>query len=296
MQRARPLLGTIVEISVTGGPPAACEAAIDAAFAAVAQVHALMSFHEPDSDVSRLNHSAGTTAIKIHEWTFQVLQAAAELHQRSHGLFNVAIAPVLQDLGLLPASAGAPVEFSLHQATDAIELGPGRHARLRGPLVRIDLGGIAKGFAVDCAVAVLRARGIPAGIVNAGGDLRAFGADPQVIHIRDPRDPAAMLACVLVCNEAMASTAGRFDPVQDRDVADSAVIDPRCGRLPRAVCGTSVRASSCMAADALTKIVMIAGQGAATVLEHYGASAMFVSATGQICATSDWQDLIRLAS
>ncbi len=296
-RRAQPLLGTFVEVAVAGAPAVRSDAAISAAFAVVAQVHARMSFHAPDSDVSRLNNNAAGAAIEVDERTFAVLQAAADLHRRSGGLFNVAVAPVLQRLGLLPGS-GAEHAGSclLDHATDLIELGPGRHARLRQPNVRIDLGGIAKGFAVDCAVAVLREHGIPTGIVNAGGDLRAFGSDPHTIHIRDPRDRAAVLSRIVVYNEAVASTAGRPALCQSHDLADGAVIDPRCGAPPRAVCGASVRASSCMVADALTKVVMIAGEGASNVLEHYGTSAMFVSAAGHVCATSDWQDSIRLAS
>src|SRR5271165_3746740 len=100
-RRARPLLGTFVEIAVADTSSATADAAIGAAFDAVAQVHALMSFHDPASDVSRLNRAADVGAIATHAWTFDVLATAVELHRRSRGLFNVAVAPVLQTLGLL---------------------------------------------------------------------------------------------------------------------------------------------------------------------------------------------------
>jgi FAD:protein FMN transferase len=282
VRRARPLLGTFVEIAVA--PCAVADAAIDAAFEAVARVHSLMSLHDSQSDVSRLNRG-GTSAVAVDALTFDVLAAAAELQRRSGGLFNIAVAPVLQSLGLLPGSPGRaqPLE-------DAVELLPDRRVRLRRASARIDLGGIAKGFAVDRAVGALRERGVAVGLVNAGGDLYGFGPYAHKIDIRDPSDPAAVMSRIDVFNEALASTAGRVDPFCSRVVGDCAVIDPRHGEPVRTVRGASVRASSCMVADALTKIVMIAREDAGPILDHYGASALFVAETGEVCATADWQD------
>ena len=102
IRRARPLLGTFVEIAVAGATVSAMEAGVEAAFAAVATVHRLMSFHEATSDVSRLNRDAWSGAIPVHGWTYQVLETALDLNRRSAGVFDVAVAPALQDVGLLP--------------------------------------------------------------------------------------------------------------------------------------------------------------------------------------------------
>jgi FAD:protein FMN transferase len=287
-RRARPLLGTFVEIAVAPSPD--MDAAIAAAFDAVARVHGLMSFHDSSSDVSRLNRSAGIDAIAVDPWTFDVLAMAVDLHSRSRGAFNVAVAPVLQSLGRLPGSSKGHRPIA-----DAIDLLPGRRVRFRQAGVRIDLGGIAKGFAVDRAVDALRAHGAAAGLVNAGGDLKGFGPDAHTINVRDPADPALLTARVDVRNEALASTAGGFDPFLGRDVSDCAVIDPDNGEPVRNIRGVTVRARSCMVADALTKVVMIAGEEAGDVLDHYGASALLVSGNGEICATADWQDANSIA-
>jgi thiamine biosynthesis lipoprotein len=289
MRRAKPLLGTFVEIAVADPPSTTADAAIDAAFDAVARVHGLMSFHDAQSDVSRLNRAAGTGAITVDPWTFEVLAAAAELHRRSDGLFNVTMAPVLQTLGLLPGAPDGRLPLE-----DAIELLPQRRVRFRCP-VRIDLGGIAKGFAVDRAADVLREHGVAAGLVNAGGDLMGFGPHAHAIDIRDPSNPAALTMRIDVHNQALASTAGRFDPFRGRTVEGCAVIDPRSGEPVRSALGASVRAPSCMIADALTKVVMIAQEEAGPILDHYGASALIVSGAGEICATADWQDAVSLA-
>jgi FAD:protein FMN transferase len=296
MRRARPLLGTFVEVAVAGVSSARSEAAIFAAFAAVSQVHALMSFHEEESDVSRLNRAGAGHGIAVHDWTLQVLRTAADLQRRSKGLFNIAVAPVLQTLGLLPRGAEGSQPAGTRAAIgDAFDVLPDGRVRMRRRGARIDLGGIAKGFAVDRAVDALRAHGVPTGLVNAGGDLAAFGADAHTIYIRDPRDPAALTSRVDLRDQGLASTAGRVDPFGSRDVLDCAVIDPRSGAPVRGVRGATVRAPSCMIADALTKVVMIAQEDAGPLLDHYGASAIFVACNGEVRATADWRDAVDLA-
>src|ERR1700730_1507068 len=107
-RRARPLLGTFVEIEVAGAVKSEMNAAIDAAFEAVASVHRLMSFHEPGSDVSRLNREASVRPVSVHAWTYRVLEAAVEMHRRSNGMFDIAVAPTLQAMGRLPWGNDAP--------------------------------------------------------------------------------------------------------------------------------------------------------------------------------------------
>jgi thiamine biosynthesis lipoprotein len=296
IRRARPLLGTFVEIEVAGAARSEMDAAVNAAFEAIANVHRLMSFHEADSDVSRLNREACVRPTRVDAWTFEVLEAAVELHRRSGGVFDISVAPALQAMGLLPRSMDAPPIATETKLLDAIELLPEQTVRFRHSDIRIDLGGIAKGFAVDRALEALRRFDMPAGLVNAGGDLAVFGPDPHMIHIRDPRDPSRLICVVEVSNEALASTARRFDPFQSAETTVSAIIDPRTGGSADAVAGATVRAPTCMVADALTKIVMIAGTDASELLEHYSASALLISTDGNVQITPDWHHAVHLAA
>jgi thiamine biosynthesis lipoprotein len=285
LRRARPLLGTFVEIAAWGAAPSKLAVAIEAAFDAVARVHRLMSFHDPASDVSRLNREAKSGAVAVDPWTFEVLAIAQDLHRRSGGAFDITVAPVLQSLGLLPAAGS---EDGGPSKPGAIELLPPCRVRFRRPSATIDLGGIAKGFAVDRAVAVLKEHGIPQGLVNAGGDLAAFGPEPQLIHIRHPCDPLRLLGAVALFNEALASSAAYLEASQPMETARSAVIDPRTGHPVSAMKGASVRASSCVLADALTKVSMIEGEASALLLDQYGASAVLVLGDDDICFSSNW--------
>ena len=300
-RRARPLLGTFVEIEVAGAAEARMAAAVEAAFGAIADVHRLMSFHEADSDVSRLNREAALRPTTVHAWTFCVLEVATDLNRRSDGTFDIALAPVLQRLGRLPQTAldrraGALAADSGASSRDTIELLDEHAVRFHRPDVAIDLGGIAKGFAVDRALEVLRRFDIPSAIVNAGGDLATFGTNSHTIDIRSPRNPGRIICSVEVANQALASSARRFDPFCAGDATSSAVIDPVSLRPAHAVDGVSVRAPSCMIADALTKLVMICGTDAGELLEHYDAAALVIAPDGNLQITSTWHHAVHLAA
>jgi len=295
--RTQPLLGTFVEIRSAGASRSGAEGAIDAAFAAIDKIHRLMSFHDPDSDVGSLNREACKRSISVDPWTYQVLDVALVLHRRSHGVFDIAVAPALQKLGLLPrypadAESGLPETAT----SDAIELLPRNRVRFHHPSMKIDLGGIAKGFAVDRAIDCLREHHQTSGLVNAGGDLATFGESKEMIHIRDPLSPSSLLCKIVITNAALASSARLFNPMDSSDTLLSSTITPVTQQPVTEIAGATVRAPSCMVADALTKIVMITGQHAAGILQTYEASALLVSAAGDVRVTPEWQDVIRAAA
>ena len=287
VRRAQPLLGTFVEIAASGAPGQALHAAIGQAFGTVADVHHLMSFHEDDSDVSRLNREAALRPVRVHPWTYEVLRLASELHEASGGLFDIAVADALQRLGLLPRiGTDRPAPAGGRSPQPPVELLSRDRVRFTHRDVKIDLGGIAKGFAVDRAVATLRACGVPRGLVNAGGDVAAFGPEPYTVDVRDPRHPGRILLRVQIREEAIASSGHALDRAAGR--ASIPIVDPGSGRPAAAVCGASVRAPSCVIADALTKLVVLARESADALLARYDASAVLVAGGGDIRMSHTW--------
>lgn len=251
-RRARPLLGTLVEVRVEAGRAAVAHAAIEQAFAAVTRVQALMSYHDPGSELSRINREAVAHAVAVSGDTWQVLEAAQRVSAASNGLFDITVAPALARAGFLPRPTGLP-PASRHACWRDVELLPGQRVRF-GRCLRIDLGGIAKGYAVDCAIQALQRTGIQSGVVNAGGDLRMFGDCADVVHLRHPAHPTALLT-ILPCSPAAATSAGYFQQRRYAGRPACAVVHP--GR--RAPCAAdrsvTVLAADCMTADALTKVV-----------------------------------------
>jgi thiamine biosynthesis lipoprotein len=281
VRRARPLLGTLVDIRAAADVEAQrLHDAVDAAFAAVEQVHSRMSFHEPDSMVSLLNREAHRRAVHIDEQTHEVLRAAQDMARLSEGAFDITVGPRLQRWGYLPVSP-APTRGAASWRD--IELLPDRSVRFRRAL-RIDLGGIAKGYAVDRAVAVLRGAGVESAAVNAGGDLRVFGPRPQSVSLRHPQDPARLAHELVLENEALASSASYFSRRRRGGAEVSALLDPRSGRPWLGCAAVSVRAADCLSADALTKVVLFAPPDLAErVLAAYGAQAL-VQEAGSVAA------------
>ncbi len=213
-----------------------------------------------------------------------MLEAARGFHEETGGVFDVTVAPHLQRFGYLPASPGSAA--AERPATDqaAIDLLPGDRVRFRRP-VRIDLGGIAKGFAVDRAIDALRQEGASTGAVNAGGDLRIFGGAASWVHVRHPRDPVRALPLVQIADAALATSAGYFARRRWRGRRVTPLFDPIRGRSCNRAVSASVRASTCLAADALTKVLMILGARAASILRAHSASGFLVTPLGRVIAT-----------
>jgi thiamine biosynthesis lipoprotein len=264
LRRARPLLGTLVEIRAEAREPERARQAIEAAFAEIGVVHRLMSFHEVGSDLSRLNRARPGALVAVDPRTAEVLHAAEAFRTESEGAFDAAIAATLVALGLLPAPRAA-----LDPESGAP---PGDRILVRRGATALDLGGIAKGYAVDRAIAVLRGFGMASVLVNAGGDLRHFGPEAAPVHLRDPADASRLVASVAVGNAALASSATSGLAGASRAVRPSPLIDARSGIPLHAQAGASVLAPSCMVADALTKVVLVTGDRQHPMLRRHGAS------------------------
>jgi len=247
VRRARPLLGTLVEIAAQGGDAAALAEAVAAAFGAIATVHRLMSFHERASDVVRMNRRAARTAVHVHPWTFAVLREAQGVAEASDGIFDVTVASILARHRLLPRTPGAPVPHPSASFRD-VRLLPGLRVRFSRPLL-LDLGGIAKGFAIDRAIDSLRAAGVRSGVVNAGGDLRCFGPAARRVHVRDPGCPDRLLPLAELRDGAIATSAVYFSRSRRAGRTVSALVHPR--RPAFVPSGSvSVAAHYCVTADA----------------------------------------------
>ena len=257
-RRARPLLGTLVEIGATtdgGEDPNAVDPAIEAGFAAIFAVHRALSRFEPDSDLGRLHATPAGTPIRVRATTRRVLRAAQALTTASGGLFDI----------------------SLGSGAAAWRCREGRLSRDHAEL-RLDAGGIAKGYAVDCAVAALRRSGCRSGWVNAGGDLRVFGELGLPVLRRDEAQ-GGVRPWGQIADGALASSS--FGPhSRSRLAAGMAATDETIT--------VTVVAGRCLWADALTKIVAATGDADHPLLRRLGARAWLDRSPPLKSAASPW--------
>ncbi len=269
IRQCKPLLGTYVEIHLTADLDD--DALLDlslAAFDEIERIQKLMSFHDPESELTRINQSAHLGAIEISTDLWNVLYFAQKLHHASGGFFDPAIAPELVRRGLLPDHGGAPARTAGWECVRLIE----GAIHFTAPL-KIDLGGIAKGYAVDRALAII-GDAVDA-TVNAGGDLAMTRWQGRDVEIRTPESNGRETITVPMENRALATSAAYF--LQDQQV----IFDPH-DRLPLAgKRSVSVFAHSCMVADALTKVALLMSEPA-EVVKNFDAAGFIMSLEGAL--------------
>jgi FAD:protein FMN transferase len=234
VRRMRPLLGTFVEASAFG--PAAAQA-VDAALRSIEDAHRRWSLQDEASELSALNRCGGER-VPLSAQTLRLLRLARALQKHSGGRFDCTVGGQLHD---------ARGRWLARGVADDLDIGPG-WARLRRP-VRITLDGIAKGFAVDRALAAMRRAGSTAGWVNAGGDLRVYGDVALPVHRREADGRLTPLGQL---RNAAIATSGVLG-----DARFPAEIIAPDGNPPAAGVW-SVLARSAWRADALTKVAATA--------------------------------------
>ena len=271
MIRCKALLGTFVEVLTPDG--AQSLNAMENAFLAIAEIQNLMGFHQPDSELCNINSRCHLEPVQIHPWTAKVLTIAQEIHLHSGGLFKCGVGHHLVARGLLPKH----LDFWPTRGVD--QFGGIEHLYFLNPtLVRsdlplcLDLGGIAKGFAVDLAVNILQSAGAQSGLVNAGGDLRVFGSEAQIVHIRNPANPYELIYLGNLYEAAIATSGLYFSKRDNHSI--STMVNPLNQEHIEYSESYSVIADQCVYADALTKVVSISGNTDHPCLRYFSAQAI----------------------
>lgn len=293
--RKETIMGTAVRVELHGEDSAAGDSATAAVMREMHRIDAMTNPHKPLSELSRINREAGRRAVPLSDEMFRWITRAIDFSDVSDGAFDITFASV----GFLcDDRAGiAPTAKVLAKAREAIgwhhlELdAEAQTLRFTHPGTRIDLGGFAKGLAMDNAVRLLQQRGVAHAMVSAGGDCRVLGdcrGRPWTIGIRDPRRPGERI-CELPLEDTAISTAG--DParcIQRDGLRHHRVLDPHTGRRAGRVLSVTVLAPNALTSDALSKALCVLGarDGLALVDRMPGVDAVVVDAAGSLHCSS----------
>lgn len=262
------VMGTSMTIEVSGVDAAARTEALDEAFAALAEVDRLMSHYRDDSELTRVNREAAAQPVPVSPPLFSVLTAAQDVSRASRGAFDVTVGPLMKLWGFFQKQPHVPSAAELAAVRPlvdytAVNLDPAAHTvRFARPGMELDLGGIAKGFAVELAGGVLKRRGV-SGFIDAGGNQYFVGTPvgkPRwQVGIEDPDRRGALLGVLKVDGGAVAtsSSAGNFFEVGGTRYGH--LLDPRTLRPSTRVHGVTVVGHDATLADALTKAVFLLG-------------------------------------
>src|SRR3989449_4734461 len=219
LKRAQFLMGTVVELTAVAPGDVIAQAALTAGFQEIRRLENLLSTWIETSELSRVNQAAGLKPVSVSAETFDLLRRALEVAEYTEGGFNIAIGPAVR-LWNIPEAPRIPTAMELDIAAQYVDYrrihldAARRTGFLEKPGMRIDIGGLGKGFPAEKGAAGVRGSGAPGGLVAVAGDFRVFGrrADRTAwpIGIQHPREPGKILATLDATDEAV-STSGDYE-------------------------------------------------------------------------------------
>lgn len=270
MSRRGAALGTDVSMTVLAGSHPQAQRALDAAFAELETIEQVMSLYRPTSQLSNLNRDR--ELLQPHPYLTEVLAQAEATSRLSDGAFDITVQP-LWDLFASASKQGSSVTdaqlAAARRSVDwrAVHSTP-EHVRLRSPVQRITLNGIAQGFAVDRALAALQSHGITNALVNTG-EIGSLGRGPDnsawSAGIQHPRRADAYADIVALDGRAL-STSGDYATAFTGNFSSHHIFDPRSGKSPEELASVSVLAPTGVQADALSTALFVMGPAAGSDL------------------------------
>ena len=292
LKRTEMIMGTVVEITVI--PPN--QEAIEEAFDAIKQVDQLMSTYKPESEVSILNRQ-GQNHVSLQ--TSRIIQEAIKFSEVTNGAFDITCRPLINLWKRAKKEEKIPTLKEIEEARSLVSykkiILQGDLVKFQEPGMQIDLGGIAKGWAVDKAIQALKRRGVRAALVNAGGDLFALGKrglwKKWDVGIQNPRDEEKILSTIEVSNRGVATSGDyrRYFTLEGRRF--SHIVDPRTGETVEDVpMSVTVVAPDATTADALATGIFVLGpeKGMRLIESLPGIEGLIVSEGMRMDTSSGW--------
>ena len=300
LHESRFIMGTSVEIHIAQAEPGEVGEAMAAAFGQVGRIDALMSHYREDSEVRQITRNAGKKETPVSPETLEVIERALHFSRLSGGAFDITIGPVFRLWNFREGKV--PDEGRLRENLSLVDYRKIKVDRARSTVflqdrgMDLDLGAIAKGYAVDRAFAVLRQRGFENILVNAGGDLRTGGSkgkeEPWTVGIQHPRLPSSLMA-VLRPRQAAVATSGDYEKFFLRGGERyHHILAPSTGTPARECQSVTIMAPLAMDADALATSVFVLGpkKGFALVEQLSNVHAIIVDRRGSVLLSPNWPE------
>ncbi len=290
-------MGTVVTITVAGLGRDEADRAMNAAFEEIRRLEGILTFFSESSDLGRINAAAGAREVVVSSETIEVLAEARRISDASGGAFDATIGPLVSLWGFEVKDRFVPPKEEIGRARMLVNwrnmaVDPERGTvRLERRGMKVDLGGIAKGYAADRAADTLRKHGVSRALVAVAGDIRAVGEKAAGVAwhvgIQHPREPGAVLGSLKIADRSV-STSGDYERyfIKD-DVRYHHILDPATGRPAAASRSATVLAPTTTLSDALSTAAFVLGpeKGIALVRSVPGAEAVIVDREGRVHVT-----------
>lgn len=306
-KHTRTMLIMDTQVNITYYHPSAQVAQTDmaAVFAEMERLENILSRHVVGSDINRINEAAGLEAVQVSEETLFVLRRALDFADLSGGAFDPTVAPLLEAWGFSGDAPAVPAQEDLEQARELVNYGLVEINEEKGtvflpvPGMRLDLGGIAKGYIVDMGQE-LTAQTASASFINAGGDISVQGRKPNGedwrIGVQDPREPER-LAAIINMDEGSVATSGDYQRYFEAGgYRYHHIIDPYTGMPAGELTSVTVVAGDTLTADALSTAIFVLGEekGMAMVERLPGAEAIIINKNGDMVYTEGLEGKVEI--
>ncbi|MBV1880845.1 MAG: FAD:protein FMN transferase [Pseudomonadales bacterium] len=294
-KKTMPVMGTSVMVELWHVDSELSEAIVDEVFQEIYRIENLMSPYLPDSGLSRINQNAYSMAVKPDAELFAVIEQALLFSVKTEGAFDISFASVGHRFNYREGKKPNAIEFEkLRSLIDyrLIKLNPqNKTIRFQRSGVKLDLGGIAKGYAVDKAIELLRQWGIQYAIVTAGGDSRILGdrkGRPWIVGIKNPRADNVLISLPL--ENAAVSTSGDYERFFEKEgVRYHHIINPKTGHSADSLRSVTIIGDDAMMTDALSTSVFVMGihDGLALLESIEDISGVLIDQANNVHYTSD---------
>jgi len=291
----RLVMGTFARVVAVAADAKVADKAIEAALAEIERVDKLMSDYKSDSEIGQVNKDGFNRAVPVSEPTFEVLQRSIEFSKLTGGAFDITIGPLVDLWRSAKKKGVTPSQEEIAQAKSRVGFenlilnGKDRTVKFAVASMRLDLGGIAKGYAVDKAIEAMQQAGAIGGMVDIGGDLRCFGKPPKgrskwSIALQNPNvnkntDESDLLLVLKLDNAAVATSGDYQQFVLIEGKRYSHIINRRTGTSAEGLSSVTIITDSATDADALATAVSVMGveKGLALVEKMPNAEAIVIT-------------------
>lgn len=300
------LMDTIIDITAYG--PGA-EEAVKASFIEFQRLHTLTNNFDDNSQVSRINQMAGKSKVVVDPDLVYIVNHSQELSSKLEGAFDVTIGPLTQLWGIGRKGEYIPSQGEIEKALALVNYRIIEIDNIENTIylpkegMLLDLGGIAKGYAVDKVIEMLKAKGITSALVNAGGDVRVIGNKPDGkpwrIGVQHPRQSDGVSAKLSLTEWDTMETSGDYQRFIEKDgIRYSHIIDPRTGWQPRAVASVTTVNNNSGDGDIIGTAIFILGtEKGLNLLKNFpGNEAIIITIDGKTIITPGLEGKIELSS
>lgn len=305
-QRTQFLMGTYVEIKIFSEGPQKADEAISSAFKRIKEIEDMMSAKKGGTWLRRISTQAVGKPLDIPKDLMNVITISQKYSELTNGAFDITIGAITRLWEFDDEMKGIPDKGVVEDALQYVNFQQIHLDEVKGTImldsnqISLDLGAVAKGYAVDEAVKSLQAMGMTAGLVNAGGDLKVFGKKPDGspwnIGIQNPEDAQTVMASIILEDSALV-TSGDYERYIIYDgVKYHHILDPKTGWPARGCKSVSVACESALEADILSTSLFVMGPDAGTefleALPHI--EGMIVDDKEKVYISKGWEHKLNL--